>query len=173
MKEMLFEKLGISKENELKNAIYEKVYSNKVKITDLSKIAFFAANQGDEVALALLRHSGREMAKSVIGIIRKLNFSDEEEIDIVIAGLVNLKGENPVLIRTFKQEVGYEVKTKVRFISLKVPPVAGAVLWAIEELNKIGKNLIRKRVLQEFRNRSCKAQPQSHLLSEDIREITP
>jgi len=45
------------------------------------------------------------------------------------------------------------VKTKVRFIPLEVPPVAGAVLWAIEELNKKGKNLsIRKRVLREFRN---------------------
>jgi len=56
MKEMLFEKLGINKENELVNEVYEKVYSNKVKITDLSKIAFYAANQGDEVALELLRH---------------------------------------------------------------------------------------------------------------------
>jgi hypothetical protein len=63
------------------------------------------------------------MAKSVIGVIRKLNFSDEEEIDIVIAGSVNLKGGNPALISTFKQEVGYGVKTKVRFIPLKVPPV--------------------------------------------------
>jgi hypothetical protein len=63
------------------------------------------------------------MAKSVIGVIRKLNFSDEEEIDIVIAGSVNLKGGNPALISTFKQEVGYVVKTKVRFIPLKVPPV--------------------------------------------------
>ena len=153
MKEMLFEKLGINQENELENAVYEKVYSNKVKTTGLSKIAFFAANQGDKVALELLRHSGREMAKSVIGVIRKLNFSYEEEIDIVIAGSVNLKGENPALIRTFKQEVCYGVKTKVRFIPLKVPPVAGAVLWAIEELNKKGKNLsIRKRVLREFRN---------------------
>jgi len=33
----------------------------------------------------LLRHSGREMAKSIIGIIGKLNFSYEEEIDLVIA----------------------------------------------------------------------------------------
>ena len=153
MKEMLFEKLGIKKENELVNAVYEKVYSNKVKITGLSKIAFFAANQDDEVALELLRHSGKEMAKSVIGVFRKLNFSYEEEIDIVIAGSVNLKGENPALIRTFKQDVCYGVKTKVRFIPLEVPPVAGAVLWAIEELNKKGKNLsIRKRVLREFRN---------------------
>ena len=78
---------------------------------------------------------------------------DEEEIDIVIAGSVNLKGENPAMIKTFKQEVCYGVKTEVRFIPLEVPPVAGAVLWAIEELNKKGKNLsIRKRVLREFRN---------------------
>jgi len=152
MKEILFEKLGIDKESDFVDAIYEKVYSNKIKIADLSKIAFYAANEGDEVALDLLRHSGREMAKSVIGVIRRLNFSYEEEIDIVIAGSVNIKGENPVLIETFKQEVCHGVKIKVRFIPLQVPPVAGAVLWAIEELNK-GKNPdIRKRVLREFKN---------------------
>ena len=153
MKEMLFEKLGIDEESDFVDAVYEKVYSNKVKIADLSKIAFYAANQGDEVALELLRHSGREMAKSVIGLIRRLDFSHEEEIDIVIAGSVNLKGESPALIRTFKQKIYHGVKTKVRFIPLQVPPVAGAVLWAIEELNKKGKNLdIRKRVLREFKN---------------------
>jgi len=152
MKEMLFEKLEINEESELVNAVYEKVYTNKVKIAGLSKIAFYAANQGDEVALELLRHSGREMAKSVIGVIKKLNFSYEEEIDIVIAGSVNLKGENPALIKTFKKEVCHGVKTKVRFIPLEVPPVAGAVLWAIEELNKNKNPDIRKRVLREFKN---------------------
>lgn len=152
MKEMLFEKLGIDEESDFVDAVYEKVYSNKIKIADLSKIAFYTANEGDEVALELLRHSGREMAKSVIGVIRRLNFYYEEEIDIVIAGSVNLKGENPALIRMFKQEVCYGVKNKVRFIALQVPPVAGAVLWATEELNK-GKNPdIRKRVLREFKN---------------------
>jgi N-acetylglucosamine kinase-like BadF-type ATPase len=45
MKEMLFEKLGINQENELKNAIYEKIYSNKVKITDLSKMHFLLQNR--------------------------------------------------------------------------------------------------------------------------------
>ncbi|PKP57508.1 N-acetylglucosamine kinase [Candidatus Atribacteria bacterium HGW-Atribacteria-1] len=152
MKEMLFEKLEINKENEFMNAVYEKVYSNKVKIDDLSRIAFYAANEGDEAALELLRHSGREMAKSVIGVIRRLNFSYEEEIDIILAGSVNLKGENPALVEAFKQEICHRVKTKVCFIPLQVPPVAGAVLWAIEELNKGKDSDIRKRVLREFKN---------------------
>jgi hypothetical protein len=34
-----------------------------------------------------------------------------------------------------------EIESKVLFVPLEVPPVAGAVLWAIEELNKKGKNL--------------------------------
>jgi len=152
MKEMLFEKLGINKEDEFVNAVYEKVYSDKVKRDDLSKIAFYAANEGDEVALELLRHSGREMAKSVIGVIRRLNFSYEEEIDIILAGSVNLKGENPALVEAFKQEICHRVKTKVCFMPLQVPPVAGAVLWAIEELNKGKDPDIRERVLREFKN---------------------
>jgi len=72
MKEMLFEKLRINEESELVDAVYEKVYSNKIKLTELSRIAFYAANQGDGAALELLRNSGKEMAKSVIGVIKKL-----------------------------------------------------------------------------------------------------
>ena len=34
-----------------------------------------------------------------------------------------------------------EIESKVLFVPLEIPPVAGAVLWAIEELNKKGKNL--------------------------------
>jgi N-acetylglucosamine kinase-like BadF-type ATPase len=151
MKEMLFEKLKIYEENELVDAVYEKIYSNKIKVTELSKMAFYAANQGDEVALELLIHSGKEMAKSVIGVIRRLNFFGEE-IDIVIAGSVSLKGKNSTLIKIFKQKISEEVKNKLHFIPLQVPPVAGAILWAIEEVNKSKNPDIRKRVLQEFEN---------------------
>ncbi|MGB2783853.1 MAG: BadF/BadG/BcrA/BcrD ATPase family protein, partial [Atribacterota bacterium] len=152
MKEMLFEKLKINQEDELVNAVYEKVYSNKVKRDDLSRIAFYAANQGDEAALELLSHSGREMAKSVIGVIKRLDFSGDEEIDIILAGSINLKGENPELINAFKKEVCFREKRKVCFIPLQVPPVAGAVIWAIEKLNKNRNPDIRKRVSQEFKN---------------------
>jgi len=152
MKEMLFEKLRIDEESGLVDAVYEKVYSNKIKLTELSKIAFYAANQGDEVALELLRHSGRGMAKSVIGVIKRLDFSSEKEIDIILAGSINLKGENPELINAFKKEVCFREKNKVRFIPLQVPPVAGAVLWAIEEVNKSKNPDIRKRILQESKN---------------------
>jgi len=107
---------------------------------------------GDEAALELLRHSGREMAKSVIGVIKRLNFSGEKEIDIILAGSINLKGENPELINAFKKEVYFREKRKMCFIPLQVPPVAGAVIWAIEKLNKNKNPNIRKRVLQEFKN---------------------
>jgi len=151
MKEMLFEKLRINEVSELVDAVYEKVYSNKIKVTELSRIAFYAANQGDEVALELLRHSGREMAKSAIGVIKRLDFSGDKEIDIILAGSINLKGENPELINAFKKEVCFREERKVCFIPLQVSPVAGAVLWAIEELNKSKNPGIRKRVLKEFK----------------------
>lgn len=152
MKGMLFEQLEINQEDELVDAVYEKVYSNKVKRENLSTIAFCAANQGDEAALELLNHSGREMAKSVIGVIKRLDFSGDEEIDIILAGSINLKGENPELINAFKKEVCFREKRKVCFIPLQVPPVAGAVIWAIEKLNKNRNPDIRKRVSQEFKN---------------------
>lgn len=150
MKEMLFKELEINEEDELVEAVYEKVYTDKVKITDLSRIAFYAASQADEAALELLRRSGMEMAASVVGTINRLDFSCEEEIDVVMAGTVNVKGENPVLVETFKQEVFRQVKGRVRFIILQAPPVAGAVLWAIEELNRSIDSEVRRKVIQNL-----------------------
>jgi N-acetylglucosamine kinase-like BadF-type ATPase len=134
MTKMLFEALGITSENEIVEAVYEILLKNRLAISDFSRFAFYAANEGDKVALDLLRHIGRETAKSVIGAIRKLNFGSDE-IDVVLAGSLHVKGENPALVDTFKQEILSEVSNKIRFVILNVPPVMGAVLWALEEAN--------------------------------------
>ena len=61
-----------------------------------------------------------------------------------------LKGENPVMIKTFKGEVSKYITTNINYIVLKVPPVTGAIIWAIEELN--GKNVlsVRQKIIDSF-----------------------
>lgn len=75
-----------------------------------------------------------ETARSVVGAYRHLDFSDEESIDVVMAGSVYTKGENPILLETFKEKVSADIGCKVNFHLLQEPPVSGAVIWALEEL---------------------------------------
>lgn len=134
MKEMLFDFLKINPDDDLVEIIYQKNFCNNW--VDLSRIPFEAANLGDEVALELLESTGRKSAKSVRGAIRYLDFEGVDEIDIILAGSVYVKGENPALVNAFQQDIRSNVSRKVRFTILQVPPVTGAVLWAFESLKK-------------------------------------
>ncbi len=132
LKDMLFKTLGIHADEQLVAAIYE---YPRMDAAISAGVLFQAAGLGDEVAIELLRHTGRQTALSVVGAFNKLNFTGESEIDIIMAGSVYTKGENPTLADTFTAEVRKLIPVPVRFILLDVPPVAGAVIWALEELN--------------------------------------
>ncbi len=147
LKDMLFDLLEVSEEDRFLEAVYEKVLSGLTDKVLLSKIVFQAANRGDNAAIKLLEHVGKETAKAVVGVARMLDFSEDEELDIVMAGSIHVKGENPVMLNAFKDEVTKNIKYRPRFHLLKAPPVAGAVIWALEEVNGFVSNEVRKKVL--------------------------
>lgn len=147
MKEMLFEVLQITDEDLFLETVYEKLLTRKIKQHVVSKIPFLAANNGDEVALDLLRHVGKNLADSVIGVYKRLDFIEEKEINVVMAGSVYVKSECPVMVETFKSEVTNRMGCNVNFSLLKEPPVAGAVIWALEELNGCLGSGLRKKVI--------------------------
>ena len=67
-----------------------------------------------------------------------------------MAGSVYLKGEHPALITAFKNRISNRVKQSANFILLQVPPVAGAVVWAAEELVKEIPLALRKSIIQSL-----------------------
>lgn len=148
MKELLFETLQITHDLDFVETIYQKNYYNNW--VEFSKIPFIAANLGDPVASELLEYTGRQGAKSVIGAARRLDFSRVDEIDIIMTGSVYVKGENPTLVSAFKQEIQANISQKVCFTVLRVPPVAGAVMWAFEALDRELSIKYRKEVTQEL-----------------------
>jgi N-acetylglucosamine kinase-like BadF-type ATPase len=149
MKDLFFKELQITDEEQFVDAYYGRINFDQ-KVEDYSKILFQAANLGDRVALELLDYTGRNLAKTVIGAINRLDFSTENEIDVVMAGSVYVKGENPAMITAFQEEICAKVEKKVRFTLLQVPPVTGGVLWALEEVNKILDPKIREKVIQSL-----------------------
>jgi len=152
MKDMLFRELDITDENVLVETVYDKVYTGRISMASFCRIMFYAANESDEVALDVLRQTGKDAAKSVVGAIRRLDFSKDEEIDVIMAGSVYVKGENPVLVDSFKKEICDMVERKVNFTVLQAPPVAGAVLWAMEELKGSLSQEIRHKVINRIQS---------------------
>ncbi len=134
MTDMLLDELEIDSVYELVDAVYAKVYTDKINVNEFNRICFKAANQGDKVAIYLLKHIGKEMALSILGAINNLCFSGTDEIDVVLAGSVNVNGENPNLLNTLQDVVKEKSDKRIIFNILKEPPVLGAVLWALEEV---------------------------------------
>lgn len=151
MKEMLFEILGITDENSFLDAVYEKVFTGIADRKQLSKLVFLAANKEDRPALKLLEYVGRETAKAVVGVSRRLDFPREEELEVVLADSVHVKGENPVMLEAFKDEAKRNIDRRLVFHLLQEPPVAGAVIWALEEMNGDLDNTERKRILNHIK----------------------
>ena len=130
MAEPVFDMLGINNPDDLMQAYsenYDKLYS-----TEMTRIVFKAAVQGDKPALEVLEASGRQLAKTSAGCVRSLNFDGENEIEVVLAGSVWVKADSPALFEFYKKYMaGFLPGKTLKYNILKVPPATGAVLWAL------------------------------------------
>ena len=149
MTDILFNELKINSKYDFIDTITERLNSKTINSSELCKVVFFAANMGDNLALQLLESMGSEMARSVNGIIRELKIDEAAELDIVLAGSINVKGENSAAINRFKQDVLTKNQNrKIDFKILKQPPVAGAIIWALEGVGD--RDAIYNKIVEQF-----------------------
>ena len=140
----LFEKLGISSKYDFVERIYEKFDEGTFNVTSYAKMLFEAANKNDNVASCILRDVGISYANGIAGMIEELQFNlnTDEDICVVFAGSVFVKGDHPMIIDTIKEKLGSEYpNSSFKYTLLKVPPVAGAAFWALNNLN-IGDKIV-------------------------------
>jgi N-acetylglucosamine kinase-like BadF-type ATPase len=93
-----------------------------------------AADEGDELAIRLLKDAGYELGIAANAVIRKLGGFETKPIPIVLVGSVIQKGRNPYLLAELRKTVEVEYP----FIELVIPemaPVYGAVLLGMDHLN--------------------------------------
>ena len=98
-------------------------------IANLVPLVFDAAEQGDQVALDILRYNGEELALSAKVAIEKL-FQDEEEIEVVLTGGVFRRDVNRILIDALQNKLMSECP----WVKFRIPsgePVIGAVIEAM------------------------------------------
>lgn len=98
--------------------------------TQLVQLLFTSADQGDAVALAILRNSAQQLANSTVGCLHNLDF--DHEVDVILAGSVWVKPESPLLLDMYKSNVAATASHDCQFMLLQVPPATDAVLWALE-----------------------------------------
>ncbi|MCR4401258.1 MAG: hypothetical protein NUW12_00515 [Firmicutes bacterium] len=128
--DMLCEKLHLRSLDDLVEQFYPGSGSgDRAQVASLAPLVFEAARCGDEVACDILREVGRELAIAILAALRKL-FPPDACVKVVLSGGV-FANEDPAMTATLKARVLADFPA-TEFIMLKVPPVLGAVLLALE-----------------------------------------
>jgi N-acetylglucosamine kinase-like BadF-type ATPase len=132
----LFEKLGITGKYDFVETIYDKMADGTFDIYKLSPLIFEAVIQNDNVAAGILREIAVSYANGISCMIEELKFPCDEELCIVLAGSVFVKGAHPLLVNSLKEKVKNDNADRlITYNLLNVPNVAGAVVWALNMLN--------------------------------------
>jgi N-acetylglucosamine kinase-like BadF-type ATPase len=147
----LFEKLGITSKYDYIEKIQEKINDETFDIYKCSPLIFEAVKQNDNVAAGILNEIAASYANGIDCMIEELKFSPQEELCIVLAGSVFVKGEHPLLIDSLKEKISKNNPERlIKYNLLNVPNAAGAVIWALNSHTK--KNIFYEKVCAQFRS---------------------
>lgn len=125
------------------------LYGTKFSHTPYIQLVFEHAVQGDALALRIIHKVARELAKSTVGCINNLNFSSENDVEIILAGSVWVKPTIRILVDAYKGYISSLTKLSCAYTVLQVPPGIGAVLWALEvATGEAVKEDIRNRIIK-------------------------
>jgi N-acetylglucosamine kinase-like BadF-type ATPase len=136
---LLFKRLGIKSKYDYIEKIHEKTLDGSFNIRECSPLIFEAAGQGDSVAAGILQEIAANYANGISCMIEEMHFAPEEELALVFAGSVFVKGEHPMLLETIKAKLRKDNPNhRLDFKLLQVLNVAGAVIWALNKVNNNG-----------------------------------
>ncbi len=128
--------------------IIEYYYVDKfipMRIGDYAKIVFQAANQGDRVALQILKQTGRQVGHEAVTCMRAL-FKPSEEIPVVLGGSVFQRGENPTMIQMLTEYIRKRFPNAF-VVTLKNEPCLGALQWSLDRVGEKKASIKRSRRL--------------------------
>jgi N-acetylglucosamine kinase-like BadF-type ATPase len=133
---LLFKELGITNKYDYIEKIHEKQNDGSFDICKCGKLVFEAVSQKDTVAADILLEMAGNYANGISCMIEELKFPPDEELPVVFAGSVFVKGEHPLLLDSIKAKVSKDKQGwNITYKLLDVPNVAGAVIWALASIN--------------------------------------
>ena len=129
----LAEKLGIKDRTTLLDSIQiiEDEEKSEAFIRVLIVSFFDAANNGDEAALEVIEEMAQRGADFIGGHIKKMQF-DEETVNVVLSGSMNVKMPNEIYLASLKAKCEAKSGRKLNFIKLEAAPVTGCINWLLE-----------------------------------------
>lgn len=132
--EQIMEYFQIEDPMELPNVISDVFYVDRSTDKAIVTFLFQAAGEEDEVAMDLVKEVADQLAKSVSGCIKGLDFNGVPEV--ILAGSVWTKTDCPLLVNHFRKQVNQYTGKNISPLLLGVIPAAGAILWAMELVQK-------------------------------------
>lgn len=119
---------NITRKEELAQAIVENYAVQNSHALTLK--VFSHAQEGDSVSQNILTEVGKTLGLNTAGAIKECDFKDD--VEVVIAGSVWIKGHNQGMIEAFKKTIESHTGKHVLLRPLEVPPATGAIIWATE-----------------------------------------
>ncbi|GGG21940.1 N-acetylglucosamine kinase [Paenibacillus abyssi] len=101
--------------------------------SDLTIVLHQAADQGDELAIRLLKETGRELGLAGLSVIRRLGGFEGGTIPIVLVGSVLQQGRNPHLLQALLDVLEQDGQS-VELVIPDMAPVYGAVMLAMDRM---------------------------------------
>ena len=141
MTPLLLEYFGLTESTKYDwvDRIYEMREEGSYETIRILNILFDAVGKNDRVATGILRNVAYSYAGGISCMIDEMRYPHDEEVNIVLAGSVFVKGRNPFLIDTLKEKINKDNPSyHFNYTLLEVPPVAGAVIWALNTINPEG-----------------------------------
>lgn len=131
--ELLQKEMNAINKAELMEKIICGISDYTLELKEFAPLLFEAALMGDLVALEILEKSGKQNARDIQSIIEELDFPDDEEIPLILLGSLYTKSKHDGIITALKNSLRNALPDKsFNSIRLSVPPVTGAVCWAMD-----------------------------------------
>ncbi|MNM98416.1 BadF/BadG/BcrA/BcrD ATPase family protein [compost metagenome] len=127
LQDMVLAATGFSSIPQMLDAVLDDSF---VPPLELAETMFDAAKRGDRVAIEILKDQGKELGNAAAALIKRLNMQNDE-FDVVLGGSVLAKS-TPTVMRDALQTRLLKTAPKASVITIKMEPVAGAVLSAMD-----------------------------------------
>ena len=90
------------------------------------------ANKGDKVALEITEAMAEKGSDYICAHLKMQNF-EEETVNVVLSGSMNVKMPNEIYLAALKEKCEAKSGRKLNFIKLEAAPVTGCINWLLED----------------------------------------
>ncbi|MCL2248280.1 MAG: hypothetical protein FWC13_03340 [Oscillospiraceae bacterium] len=134
MKKLLFNLTGVKHREEFLDIVADRYVEGKIDLVALNSIPFEAAASGDEVAIGVLSDSAEQYAGAIARVAMDMDFPKEDTLHVALAGSVFVKQKVKILQELIEKRVADALGERpVKYIIAEAPPVAGAVIRAMQK----------------------------------------